>query len=131
MLFDANIIGPTAWYIMIGFCTLMVFAPLSSMLIDRLFGAMQVNGTVTFSLNISSMVTNFGTIALLLYKDIQEGQSDSIQYVYFFRTMVYSVSIGTMVLSCLSLASWWRSLKPEKLDTPSGVTLLHTPNSQV
>ena len=118
VLFDAEIIGPVTWFIAIGYCTMMTYSPITSMLVDRLFGAMQVTGTVTFTMNLSAMVTNFGTIALLLFKGVQDRkqteQGNTLNSVNFFSWTVYVVSIMVIVLSCGSLLCWWTRLKSGK-----------------
>jgi hypothetical protein len=101
LLFDLDVISPTAWMTAVGLGLYLGYVPYGSVLFDRTIAALRVVATAVFLIYISDAVAYGGSVAVVLYKVF--GQA-GISKLEFFRYFSYATSVactGFFVVSCI------------------------------
>lgn len=109
--YSRELISGSIWFTGTGFLGTATYSIVSAMLADRLFGAIGVNGTVTFIINIANMIATLGAIGALLMKGYMK---DSGSYSEFLGTLAFLVGIAVVVFSSLGMLCWWKHIQVDK-----------------
>jgi len=99
LLFDAGMISPLAWMILVGLGLYLGYVPYGCVLFDRTIAALRIVATAVFLIYVSDAVAYGGTVGIVLYKTI--GQA-SISKLQFFRYFSYATCVGCLVLLATS-----------------------------
>lgn len=104
LLFDAGLLGPAPWMVLIGTGLYLAYVPYGCMLFDRLIAATGAAGTAVFMIYVTDAFGYAGSIAVLLYKSF--GQAD-LSWLEFFRGFSYVTSITCT--AAFGLSAWYFS----------------------
>jgi len=99
-LFQQQIIGPTAWMIMIGLGLYLGYVPFNSIFFDRLLAAFNYVGTVGFLIYIADSFGYLGSVGVMLFKELMRafGYAEP-SWLEFFITAGYIISVmGTLLM---------------------------------
>jgi hypothetical protein len=99
LLFDAGIIGPMPWMIMVGLGLYLGYVPYGCVLFDRTIAALGVVATAVFLIYVSDAVAYGGSVAVNLYKALGQAEMSKLQ---FFRAMSYATSAVCTMFFVLS-----------------------------
>lgn len=99
LLFDAGVIGPTAWMMAVGLGLYLGYVPYGSVLFDRTIAALGTVATAVFLIYVSDAVAYGGSVLVVLYKNL--GQAD-ISKLQFFRYFSYAMSATCLVALAIS-----------------------------
>jgi len=99
MLFDAQLIGPRSWMMLVGLGLYLGYVPYGCVLFDRTIAALGIVATAVFLIYVSDAVAYGGSVAVVLYKNL--GQAD-ISKLQFFRYFSYAMSITCVVALAVS-----------------------------
>jgi hypothetical protein len=99
LLFDAGMLPPTAWMILVGLGLYLGYVPYGCVLFDRTIASLQIVATAVFLIYISDAIAYPGTVAVVLYKTL--GQA-GVSKLEFFRYFSYATSITCVV--CFTIA---------------------------
>jgi len=89
LLFDADLLGPRAWMILVGLGLYLGYVPYGSVLFDRTIAALGIVATAVFLIYVSDAVAYGGSVLVVVYKNL--GQAD-ISKLQFFRYFSYAMS---------------------------------------
>jgi hypothetical protein len=95
LMFDADLIGPTPWMLLVGLGLYLGYVPYGCVLFDRTIAALGIVATAVFLIYVSDAVAYGGSVVVVLYKNL--GQAD-ISMLEFFRYFSYATS-GFCLLS--------------------------------
>jgi Family of unknown function (DUF5690) len=90
LAFDANLIGPITWMIVVGAGLYAAYTPFNTVLFDRLVAASGQLATAGFLIYVADAAGYVGSVALLVAKNFATVQLD---WVPFFKLAAYGVSI--------------------------------------
>ncbi len=99
LLFDAELLGPRAWMILVGLGLYLGYVPYGSVLFDRTIAALGIVATAVFLIYVSDAVAYTGSVGVVLYKTL--GQAD-ISKLQFFRYFSYAMSGACLVALAIS-----------------------------
>lgn len=99
LMFDAGMIPPLPWMILVGLGLYLGYVPYGCVLFDRTIAALRIVATAVFLIYVSDAVAYGGSVAIVLYKTL--GQA-SISKLQFFRYFSYATSAGCLVLLATS-----------------------------
>src|SRR6185295_8101589 len=68
LLFDAGVIGPTAWMTLVGLGLFLGYVPYGCVLFDRTIASLRVVATAVFLIYVSDAVAYGGSVAVVVYK---------------------------------------------------------------
>lgn len=94
LAFDAGLLSPTVWMILVGLGTYLAYVPFGSMLFDRLIAAVGWVGTAGFMIYVSDAVGYLGQVAVTSYQSLGSGQ---LSWLEFFRALTYVTSVVCVV----------------------------------
>jgi hypothetical protein len=99
-LFQLQIIGPTAWMIMIGLGLYLGYVPFNSIFFDRLLAAFSYVGTVGFLIYIADSFGYLGSVGVMLFKELlKELGYAELSWLEFFISSGYIMSVaGTLLI---------------------------------
>jgi len=115
LLFDAGLLGPTAWMTLVGLGLYLGYVPYGCVLFDRTIAALGVVATAVFLIYISDAVAYGGSVAIVVYKRF--GQA-SISKLEFFRYFSYATSITCTLFFAIAAAYFLRRRRPVTADAP-------------
>ena len=96
-LFQQEIIGPTAWMILIGLGLYLGYVPFNSIFFDRLLAAFRYVGTVGFIIYIADSFGYLGSVGVLFFKEFGHAE---LSWLDFFISSGYIISvIGTLLIA--------------------------------
>jgi len=96
-LYQKEIIGPTAWMILIGLGLYLGYVPFNSIFFDRLLAAFRYVGTVGFIIYIADSFGYLGSVGVLFFKEF--GQAE-LSWLDFFISSGYIISVfGTLLIA--------------------------------
>jgi Family of unknown function (DUF5690) len=87
LLFDAGLLAPMPWMILVGLGLYLGYVPYGCVLFDRTIAALEIVATAVFLIYLSDAVAYPGTVAIVLYKTL--GQA-SVSKLQFFRVFSYA-----------------------------------------
>lgn len=94
-LFDQQLIGATAWMIMLGMGLYLGYVPFNSILFDRMIATFRYVSTVGFLIYLADAFGYLGSIGVLLYKEL--GRPD-LSWLDFFIHAGYVMSVAGSAL---------------------------------
>ena len=112
-LFQAQIIGPAAWMILIGLGLYAAYVPFGCILFDRMIAMVGAVATAGFLIYVTDSFGYLGSVVLMLYKDLG---SPDLSWLDFFITTSYVTSIVCTVLYFVSLFYFYRLKPPQQED---------------
>lgn len=104
-LFDAGMISPTLWMILLGLGLYLGYVPFNSILFDRLLATFTYTGTVGFLIYLADSFGYLGSIGVMLYKELGHA---SLSWRDFFVEAGYLMSVVGSVLILLSMVYFHR-----------------------
>lgn len=90
LAFDAGLLSPAAWMILVGLGTYLAYVPFGSMLFDRLIAAVGWVGTAGFMIYVTDAVGYLGQVAVTAYQSLG---SAHLSWLDFFRVLTYVTSV--------------------------------------
>ncbi len=109
MAWQAGIIGPAAWMILVGLGLYVGYVPYGCVLFDRLIAATGFVGTAGFLIYVTDAFGYAGSVALVLYKNF--GQA-TLSWLDFFVGFSYATFGVCSVAFVVSLAYFARKTAP-------------------
>jgi len=100
-LFQLSLITATLWMILVGLGLYLAYVPFNSIFFERLLAAFKYVGTVGFVMYLADSFGYLGSVGILLFKEFG---FKSLNWLQFFITTGYIVSLAGSVLIALSLA---------------------------
>jgi hypothetical protein len=94
LAFEAQLVGPVTWMILVGAGLYAAYTPFNTVLFDRLVGASGQLATAGFLIYLADAAGYVGSVGLLLAKNFSTIQLD---WVSFFKAAAYSVSLAGTV----------------------------------
>jgi len=89
LLFDAGVIGPTVWMVLVGLGLYLGYVPYGCVLFDRTIAALGIVATAVFLIYFSDAVAYGGSVGVVLYKNLGQANISKLQ---FFRVFSYATS---------------------------------------
>jgi Family of unknown function (DUF5690) len=94
LAFEAQMIGPVAWMIIVGAGLYSAYTPFNTVLFDRLVAATGQMATAGFLIYLADAAGYIGSVGLLLAKNFA---TLNLDWVAFFKVAAYAVSVvGTL-----------------------------------
>lgn len=90
LAFDAGVIPPAAWMILVGLGLYLAYVPFGSMLFDRMIAAVGWVGTAGFMIYVTDAVGYLGQVCVTVYQSLGAGD---VSWLEFFRILAYSTSV--------------------------------------
>jgi hypothetical protein len=90
LAFDAGLVGPVTWMVLIGSGLYLAYVPYGCMLFDRLIAASGAVGTAVFMIYVTDAFGYAGSIGVLVYKVL--GHPD-LSWLAFFRGFSYATAV--------------------------------------
>lgn len=103
--FDAGLIPPMPWMILVGLGLYLAYVPYGCVLFDRTIAALEIVATAVFLIYVSDAVAYGGSVGVVLYKTLGQAAISKLQ---FFRYFSYVTSVGCVVLLATSAAYFVR-----------------------
>ncbi len=110
LLFQQKILSPVAWLTTLGLGVYMAYSMCNSLYFERMIAAFKKSGTVGFLITFADYYAYIGSILVLFYKNFFQ---KSINYLDFFITLSYCISVIYVILVALSM--WSLRIKKEIL----------------
>jgi len=84
------------WMVLVGLGTYLAYVPFGAVLFDRLIASTRALGTAVFAVYVADAMGYTGTISVMLYSDLAEGDVSRLD---FFRGLTYFMSaLGSALL---------------------------------
>jgi len=100
LAFQAGMLGPVYWMILVGSGLYVGYVPFGCMLFDRMIAAIGFVGTAGFMIYVTDSFGYLGSVFLLLYKNFG---GHELSWLSFFQTFSYTTAVvGTL---CFVLAA--------------------------
>lgn len=99
LAFQAGLLGPVYWMILVGAGLYIGYVPYGCMLFDRMIAAIGFVGTAGFMIYVTDSFGYLGSVFLLLYKNFGGGQ---LSWLDFFEGFSYATAIVCSVCFALS-----------------------------
>ncbi|MEC7986982.1 MAG: DUF5690 family protein, partial [Myxococcota bacterium] len=112
-LFQAGLIGPAIWMILIGLGLYAAYVPYGCILFDRVIAMVGAVATAGFLIYVTDAFGYLGSVILMLYKDLG---SPNLSWLEFFTAASYITSILCSILYLVSMVYFFRL---EERETPS------------
>lgn len=90
LLFQAGILPPAAWMILVGLGLYIAYVPYGCVLFDRMLAALGVMGTAGFMIYVTDAFGYLGSVLVTLYKDFGHAE---LSWLSFFVGFSYFTSI--------------------------------------
>ncbi len=117
-LFQAGVIGPEPWMILVGLGLYLAYVPYGCVLFDRLIAAVGSVATAGFMIYVTDAFGYLGNVVLLVWKDLGFAQ---LSWLEFFTGFAYLTSVVCTVLFGVSMVSFalrTRGLTPAATPPP-------------
>ena len=105
LLFDAGMIGPFLWMVLVGLGLYLGYVPYGCVLFDRTIAALRTVATAVFLIYVSDSVAYAGSVGVHLYKALGQANMSKLE---FFRYFSYAASVVCLVLFAISGAYFLR-----------------------
>ncbi len=109
LLFQQKILSPVTWLTTLGLGVYMAYSMCNSLYFERMIATFKKSGTVGFLITFADYYAYLGSILVLFYKNYFQ---KSINYLDFFITLSYCISVIYVILVALSM--WNLSLKKSR-----------------
>ena len=106
--FQAGVLNPMIWMILVGFGLYLCYVPFNGLFFDRMIATFRINGNSGFLIYVADAFGYLGSIGVLLYKNFGESH---ISWLQFFISSTYIVSISGVVFTIASLLYFNRKYK--------------------
>lgn len=104
-LFQAQLIGPASWMILIGLGLYAAYVPFGCILFDRMIALVGAVATAGFLIYVTDAFGYLGSVFLMLYKDLG---SPDLSWLDFFVVTSYVTSVVCTILYVVSLIYFYR-----------------------
>jgi hypothetical protein len=101
LLFDAGMIGPKAWMILVGLGLFLGYVPYGCVLFDRTIAALGVVATAVFLIYVSDAVAYGGSVAVVLYKVFGQAQTSKLDFFRWYSYVASAVCTTFFSVSCI------------------------------
>jgi hypothetical protein len=101
LLFDAGVISPLAWMILVGLGLYLGYVPYGCVLFDRTIAALGVVATAVFLIYVSDGVAYGGTVAVVVYKKVGQGDVSWLQFFRYFSYATSAVCTTFFTVACV------------------------------
>jgi len=98
--FQAGVLNPMIWMILVGFGLYLCYVPFNGLFFDRMIATFRINGNSGFLIYVADSFGYLGSIGVLLYKNFGESH---ISWLQFFISSTYIVSISGVFFTLASL----------------------------
>ena len=105
LLFQAGVISPVTWMILVGLGLYLGYVPYNCVLFDRLIAAVGSVATAGFLIYVADAFGYLGSVGLLLYKNL--GQAN-LSWLQFFTAFSYIAAGVCAALFVASSVYFWR-----------------------
>ena len=102
LLFDAGILGPVPWMILIGTGLYLAYVPYGCVLFDRLIAATGAAGTAVFMIYVTDAFGYAGVVGVLLYKNFGNA---TVDWLSFFRGFAYVTAVSCT--AAFAASAWY------------------------
>jgi Family of unknown function (DUF5690) len=99
LAFDAGLIGPMTWMILVGLGLYLGYVPYGCVLFDRTIAALGIVATAVFLIYVSDAVAYSGAVGVVLYKALGQADISKLQFFRYFSYVASGVCIVGLVLS--------------------------------
>ncbi len=99
LLFDAGMLGPTAWMTMVGLGLYLGYVPYGCVLFDRTIAALGIVATAVFLIYVSDAVAYGGSVAIVLYKTLGQAAISKLQFFRYFSYVTSAVCLVFLAIS--------------------------------
>jgi hypothetical protein len=107
--FEAGVVGPKTWMILVGLGLYLGYVPYGCVLFDRTIAALGVVATAVFLIYVSDAVAYGGSVALVLYKVFGQAETSKLD---FFRTFSYVASAVCTAFFTICCVYFVRKARP-------------------
>jgi len=114
MLSSDKVTAGFIWIECIATGTYLMYIPTGFLLFDRLIACTDFAGTVVFLINSADVFGQLGSLAVVLYHDLQTNPQDSAHYHQFYVDMIYPLLSLVLILNLLIFSYFFVKLDPEK-----------------
>jgi hypothetical protein len=105
-LYDAGMISPVVWMILLGLGLYLGYVPFNSILFDRLLATFQYVGTVGFLIYLADSFGYLGSISVMLYKEF--GHPSLSWRDFFIQAGYWMAGIGSVLITASAAYFWWK-----------------------
>jgi hypothetical protein len=102
LLFDAGLLGPVPWMILIGTGLYLAYVPYGCVLFDRLIAATGAVGTAVFMIYVTDAFGYAGVVGVLLYKNFGNA---TVDWLSFFRGFAYVTAV--FCTAAFAASAWY------------------------
>ncbi|MCK6515059.1 DUF5690 family protein [Myxococcota bacterium] len=107
LLWEAGILAPAPWMILVGLGLYIGYVPYGCVLFDRLIAAVGYPGNAGFMIYLADSFGYLGSVALLLYKNFGQGE---LSWLEFFARFSYLCAVVCSAAFVSSALYFWRKL---------------------
>lgn len=111
LLFQLRLISGATWFTLIGMSVYLCYTPITAMYYDRLVGALRLDGTATFMIDLSDCCGYFGTVVIMTLKACCELDDDAVVQTTdigpFMNTLIFVGSLVSGTLVVVSSIFWY------------------------
>jgi hypothetical protein len=126
LLFDAEKITGTLWFIMLGVGVYVAYVPIAAVFSDRLMAALQAPGTATLIMNLWDAVGPIGTVSILLWRDFGDA-SDTDHYEFYSS---FSIFCLVACFICNAFALWYWSAQIDVIESKASQSVMDGSSSK-
>jgi len=112
LAWQAGLVGPVAWMVLVGAGLYLAYTPFNAMLFDRMIAALGRAGNAGFLIYVADASGYAGSVALLLYRSLVAPPGD---WLGFFTACIWATSVIVPVLMLLSAVHFARLRRPAAL----------------
>ena len=99
LMFDAGLVGPTAWMILVGLGLYLGYVPYGCVLFDRTIAALGIVATAVFLIYVSDAVAYGGSVLVVLYKNLGQANISKLQFFRYFSYATSGICIVSLAIS--------------------------------
>jgi hypothetical protein len=99
LLFDAHMIGPTAWMTLVGLGLYLGYVPYGCVLFDRTIAALGIVATAVFLIYVSDAVAYGGSVLVVVYKNLGQAAISKLQFFRYFSYATSGFCIAALAVS--------------------------------
>lgn len=107
-LFQAELMPPALWMILVGFGMYLSYVSYHTMLFERWIAVFRYQSNIGFLMYIADSFGYLGSVAILFYKNFG---SSEVNWLNFLISISYLIGILTIVLSGLGVLYFWRKTR--------------------
>jgi hypothetical protein len=101
LLFDAGMIGPTAWMVLVGLGLFLGYVPYGCVLFDRTIASLRIVATAVFLMYVSDAVAYGGSVAIVIYKVLGQAEISKLEFFRYFSYATSIVCTSGFALACI------------------------------